>query len=340
MVFRANRVVNTLLIVAVMTLCCRGALAMDISYSGVIDAEYRRSGGWGGTGTTGDFTIPNAASTIKTEIEKDVVATIDILYEEDETPLGVDSIFLTIKHSIFTLTLGRFYIPFGTFETNMISDPLTLELGETSESGLMLSYGRGPLDLSIFVFNGDIKAAAGTDRVNQYGIAASYDYKTERDLQMTVAASYLNNIADSDGLTTVATVANGIGNYVPGYNLSLKSTLENYGLFLEYISATTAFHSSNLSTGATPAAGATPSALNLEVFMTLQDFTLSAAIQNSSEAMALNFAENRILLGLSHLYRDKITISCEYMLESDYEVAVGGTGENKNTITFQLTTEF
>jgi len=36
------------------------------------------------------------------------------------------------------LTAGQLYVPFGAFETGLISDPLTLEIGETRESTVLL----------------------------------------------------------------------------------------------------------------------------------------------------------------------------------------------------------
>ncbi|MBE7414781.1 MAG: hypothetical protein HS130_05975 [Deltaproteobacteria bacterium] len=38
------------------------------------------------------------------------------------------------------------------FESHFISDPLTLELGETNETALLLSYSAGPLRFSASAF--------------------------------------------------------------------------------------------------------------------------------------------------------------------------------------------
>ena len=62
-----------------------------------------------------------------------------LLYEEDETDLEVDTGYITLANadvSPLFLTAGQIYVPFGAFETHMVSDPLTLEIGETRESTL------------------------------------------------------------------------------------------------------------------------------------------------------------------------------------------------------------
>jgi len=38
------------------------------------------------------------------------------------------------------LTAGKMYVPFGNFESNMIQDPVTLEIGETRESAGQVGF--------------------------------------------------------------------------------------------------------------------------------------------------------------------------------------------------------
>ena len=56
----------------------------------------------------------------------------------------------------FYLNAGKIYVPFGNFESHFISDPLTLELGETRESAVKVGFANDMFDLCMAVFNGDI----------------------------------------------------------------------------------------------------------------------------------------------------------------------------------------
>jgi hypothetical protein len=46
-------------------------------------------------------------------------------------------------------------VPFGTFETHLVSDPLTLEIGETNETAVVAGFARGGFGGAVYVFNGD-----------------------------------------------------------------------------------------------------------------------------------------------------------------------------------------
>lgn len=54
------------------------------------------------------------------------------LYEDgDDTPGAVDEVvFTTRQWESWSFSLGQAYLPWGTFNTSMVSDPMTLELGE------------------------------------------------------------------------------------------------------------------------------------------------------------------------------------------------------------------
>ena len=66
-----------------------------------------------------------------------------LLWEEGESDsLDVDVAFVEVggtEAMPVTVSAGRMYLPFGAFNSFMVSDPLTLELGETRETAIALS---------------------------------------------------------------------------------------------------------------------------------------------------------------------------------------------------------
>ena len=58
----------------------------------------------------------------------------------------------TEKNPVY-LAAGKMAVPFGNYETQMISDPLTLEIGETAEDALQLGVEAGGFYGSVYAFN-------------------------------------------------------------------------------------------------------------------------------------------------------------------------------------------
>ncbi len=102
---------------------------------------------------------------------------------EDGTSTAVDIATLMIgaPEGLWSVTAGRQYAPFGVFATNLISDPLTLELGETNEVAVQFGLSSGGLHGSIFDFYGDNEQNGG------YGAAIGYSLErreSEFDLNL------------------------------------------------------------------------------------------------------------------------------------------------------------
>jgi len=66
------------------------------------------------------------------------------------------------------ITAGQIYVPFGAYETNMVSEPLTLELGETRETSLQVGFVKGDFAGSVYAFNGD-NEKNGDSKIKSWG---------------------------------------------------------------------------------------------------------------------------------------------------------------------------
>lgn len=97
---------------------------------------------------------------------------IVVAYNGDDDELELDSATLTIAppEGPWSLTGGLQVLPFGVRETNMISDPLTKELGETGEVSLVLGLEAEQFTGSLFVFDGD-NQPDGKQRIEGHGVA-------------------------------------------------------------------------------------------------------------------------------------------------------------------------
>jgi hypothetical protein len=130
-----------------------------ITISGVVEAEAGFSSTDYNDSATddvdeSDIVLATVELGIDAEVYKHVSGHILLLYEEDENDgnIAIDEGFITIDGKDVVplyLNAGQLYVPFGQFESHMITDPLTLDLGETSQSAVQVGFANDLFDASI-----------------------------------------------------------------------------------------------------------------------------------------------------------------------------------------------
>jgi len=252
---------------------------------------------------------------------------IILLFEEDETDLEVDvaKIDYAFGGSAISATLGQIYVPFGSFETALISDTLTLELGETRETILGLNFEANGFGGSLYVFNGDANEA-GSSSIDNFGLSFGYSNDV-----FTVGASYINSLGDSDLVQDVIGEAE-VDSYTDGFSINGVVNFGNVALIGEYTTALDSFGSE--------LEFAEPSATNLEVNLGTslfgKDATFAVSYQTTDDALILELPETRFLVGLGVDINDHFFVGVEYARDSDYDVNEGGSGEDTDAIVVQF----
>ena len=151
---------------------------------------------------------------------------IGLLYEtvniglddgEDGTSTVVDVATLTIgaPEGSWSFAAGRQYAPFGVFATNLISDPLTLELGEANDLVVQFGLSSGGLHGSIFGFYDDNAQNGG------YGAVTGYSLE-RREIEFGLHLSYISDIGASDNLQGVVAESRDVNENVPGWIASTE----------------------------------------------------------------------------------------------------------------------
>jgi hypothetical protein len=285
-----------------------------------------------------------------------------LLYEEDDTDLEVDTAYVTLYNPdvapVF-FTGGQIYVPFGVYDTNLVSDPLTLEIGETRETAALLGFEYAGVGGSIYGFNGD-HTLNGDNRIASWGANLSYVWEQD-GVAVAASAGWINNLGDSDGLQDTladnrdATLAELIEGEDPradsfstdpvdrtaGWTANLGVAVGPVSFVGEYLSAADSFDPDSLSY---KGAGAEPSAWNLELgygFTVFGKETVAAvAYQGTDEAVGLELPKESWLIGWSIGIFDNTALSFEYRYDSDYSESEGGTGDDGNSFVAQLAVEF
>jgi hypothetical protein len=282
-----------------------------------------------------------------------------LLYEEDETDLEVDLAQIRIANPEVTpvfFNAGQFYVPFGAYETNLVSDPLTLEIGETRETAAELGFVYQGFGGSLYAFNGDNKVN-GKDRIDSWGANLSFAQELET-VTWTVGAGYINDLGDSD--TLQGSVADNRAlrieelepveaerfsldptNRTGGWTANLAVIAGDFNLIGEYLSATGDFDPDSLSFNGK---GAKPQAWNIELGYSFALFgkesVAAVAYQGTNEALGLELPEQRWLIGWSIGLFDGTALSLEYAHDRDYGTGDGGTGKRSQAVVAQLAVEF
>lgn len=314
-----------------------------VEFGGVVEVEAGRHDPYQGDSSS-DVVLATVELGMAAQVNDWVEAEVVLLYEEDETDLEVDAATITVAppDGPWSLTGGRFYVPFGVFGTNLVSDPMTLELAETRESAAQIGFESDGLFAAVYAFNGDNKKD-GDDKINNFGAVIGVEHEGET---VTAAASlgYINDIGDSDSLQDV--IADNLGNndvddYVSAWTLTGLIEVGSFSFIGEYVKATDSFDAAAVPWGA---GGAEPEAWGVEAAyrFTLANraATFAVGYQGTDEALALELPETRLAAAITVEIFDATTLSFEWAHDKDYGNSDGGTGNHADTLTGQLAVAF
>ena len=287
-----------------------------------------------------DIAIATVELGVAAEIHDWVGAEIVVLYEGEDVEIDVATLTIAPHEDGLSLTASQQYAPFGTFETNMVSDPLTLELGEAGETGVLVGASLSGLSGSAFVFKGD-NNSGGDDRIGGFGAAVGHAMEFG-GIELGLDVSYINDISDSDGITDALGLGDDVAvDRVPGLAAGVQLQLSNLSFISEVLTALEDFQADEMEFDG---GGAQPSSWMVEAAYSFdlagREATVAVSYQGTEEALALELPETRALAALSVPVVDGVALAVEWANDSHYGTGVGGSGGNDNNVTVQLAAEF
>ncbi|MFP3984153.1 MAG: LbtU family siderophore porin [Desulfurivibrionaceae bacterium] len=347
------------------------ALESRISFSGLVEF----GGAWqevekvsGEQEEKSDLALTTVELAIGAEVNPWVNLETVLLYEDptfdqEESSLDLDVAALTLGNTErfpLYLSAGKMYVPFGGLMTHLpddplIDSPLTLALGETSEKAVLLGLEYQGLSLAGYTFNGDVEEKGEDNHIDGYGFDVNYSASfpvslSERvrkgekyphgkttEMDLLVGASYISNIAESDGLTEV--IGGEVEDYVAGYAAYLHTGYRGLFLDAEYMTAADEFEVNEL-----PAEGqgARPSVWNLETGFNYdwgRNLEVVFKYAGSEEAGALGFPEERYGIGFNQELYAHTVLSLGYFNDS-YENDDTEGRDKRDLIFSQIAVEF
>ncbi len=228
-------------------------------------------------------------------------------------------------------TIGKMDIPFGRYESRMLSDTLTQELGEAKETAVLLGAYWGGFMFAAGMFDGDIKELGKDRHVKDFFWTASFSLPGEKPagLNLEAGISYTSNIADGDGLTDYLKETfetDRIGDLVAGIGLFLSASLgERFFFEVEYVGALDSFYEEG---------AFKPAAWSLELGWHPAERFEFAVLYGGSDRAGNFLPKSR--LGAAGIYEifNKTTLGLEY-LHDQFE-----NHDKVDTVTSQVAVEF
>ncbi len=326
-----------------------------IEIGGVVEVEAAYTEPYAGENES-DLSVATAELDISARVSEQVSGEIVLLYEDGDSGVDVDVATITFApvDSRWFATAGKFYLPFGVYESEMISDPLTLEIGESREDAIQFGYEDAGWLATAYVFNGTNKKDSGSDnRIDNWGGALGYAGAVG-DLDLSATIGYLNDIGDSDGLQDVIAGtlgSNDIRDHVAAWYASARVDIDTLTLTGEVVSALDRFEPDEVAWdggGARPMAWMLEASIGYDLFG--KEARLALGYQMSKESLGLAIPEQRYVASLSMLLFDGTALSFELAREHDYSSrhasvdadgnVISGTGGKSNALTTQLAIEF
>jgi hypothetical protein len=362
-----------------------------LELSGEVQGQIYSQHGYGSQSSS-DIDLSDAELDMQAIINRWVTAYANFVYDDSPTAGGnrtfnsnvyVDNAFLTLGNlnaSPWRATIGQLYIPFGLYNSFLVSNPVNKTIFRTEARPLLIGYGiPGALGFagSIYTFTGDTRTGpillntegegvqpdrSPNDQINRYGIDLNYGFHIAQ-AQATVGASYINNVADSQGMQATGYADNFEGfnqnsgsqvlaHTVPGMDFRGKLSFSQLTLLGEYTTATQDFNVANLSFNGR---GAQPSDYHLEGVYAFNIFdnkpaTFALGYDHSYQALALNVPEQQIAAALNISFIRNTLVSLEYRHQINYssgDTATGSLGpiitpdgSNSNAVTAQFSVYF
>lgn len=331
-----------------------------ITFSGTVEVEANWNNNHDGDFTTpkqntSDVTVATAELVTDVKLNPWVVGKVVLLHEEAgaDKEVDLDQATITIGNSEVTplfFTGGLMTLPFGNFDTLMVTDPLGLDLGETTESALQLGFNSSYYSGSVYLFNGEAEKIAQNSHLIEFGGNLAYNREYGFG-KVHLGTDLISAIEDSNGFTDSNLDETTMLRHIPGLSLHARLDVASWTGLAEYVTTLKRFDTSEILWNSY---GARPWAVNTELGYTWNlmgySTTAAAGYQQTGEAGGLMLPRHRLRGGMKVALFENTDIALEWNHDKDYKVsdsssveggaARTGTNTTSDSATLQLAVGF
>ena len=258
-----------------------------------------------------------------------------------------------LTQSPFYGEVGQIYVPFGRFSSLFITAPTTLGLARTRTRTVLLGFQQiddYQFHAEAYAFQGLTNAINKTNTMNEGGVDAGYNFKTEK-ASGYLGGSLISDLADSQGLQSAVFLNNEtLQHRVPAYDFYGSLSISPVTFIAEYVKAMNSFAISDV---AYSNQGARPSAYNIEMDFSFHTGSKESAIgvtyQGSSQALTVGLPQTRYGVVYTVVIWKDTQLALEYRHDINYGASaatnivnptpaniVSDLGETDNAVTAQF----
>ena len=311
-----------------------------IALSGAVEVSYRSAKNYAGENTE-NINVDKVAFAVTAKMANALSADITLTSKESARNFILDTAFVKKGLGPIDFVFGLTALPFGVYESNFVSNPISKDLGDTSNTIAQLSTSKNGFAGKVYVFNGSENKIRANDRVHDFGAKVNYS-KVVADVAFGVEVSYISDFSETGGVATnLIGGANTQLKRVGGYAAAFKLEVSGFNFIGEYITAADEYDSADM---LFQSKGAKPSVYHIEAGYTFTAFkkkmTAALGYQTSKQMVALGFDKERYLTGLNIALNDNSSLNFEYLHKIDYQSnkcagATCGTDQKGNAVTIQ-----
>jgi hypothetical protein len=283
---------------------------------------------------TSDIDLATVELAVDVKIIEHVDGDIHIKYEEDDFFVDEGFIALTSTEAFPAyLVAGRQYLRFGYFDSHFVTDPTTLNLGETNEGAIVAGYRFGGelVDISLGFFNGEAQETGDDNVIDSF--VASVAVNPFKGLMFGV--SYTSNLAASDAFSEVMVDTDNLQSLVAGWSAYTSYEFwDRFKLIGEYVAALDDFEAGEVYDAA-ETEQRKPMAWNTEFGYTITETIEVAARYGGSDDGGDFLPESEFGAVLNWGLFEKTNLALEY-LHAEFENDVQET----DVVTLQLAVSF
>lgn len=268
-----------------------------------------------------DFSFDTLDFTLDINISENISFNTVFEYSDDDDDFRVDSAQFDIKlNDYLSLTVGKVYIPFGRFSTDMITDPFTEDFAEICETAAGLTCNLDDtLIFSAWLYQTDIE-----EEFNNFALTS--EFRTADWLTFGVA--FVSDIAA--GMLQDFDINPNNANYdqTAGINVWFELTpAEKFRFYGEFIGAL-----DNIA-----AIDETPRVWSFDASYDATDaITVAARYEGASSFGYIPYVSSRFGGAVKYAYNDFITFGVEYMFAEYENIQEDGSHEFAGSVAIEF----
>lgn len=243
-------------------------------------------------------------------------------------------------------SIGQIYVPFGRYNSLMVTTPVTQVLGRTRARTLTFGYqkiGDNTFHAEVYGFQGLTNNFSRSIQNNEWGIDIGYKFNNSSCMSGEIGTGYISSLSDSQWIQEmVFSNRKNLRHHIPALNIYGALAINPVMFLTEYIGVIKSFNINDINFTNQGAQPPRPTAFNIEARYTFKTGSKPSSIGvnygHTSQALALRLPKNRYSIFYNiNVWKDT-NLALEYRHDVNYPVSTISIGSNSIPTTANVVT--